>query len=296
VFRVLVLGAGGMLAHDVLAEAPRDAELAPRTSREVDVTSQEAVNAAVAEATPNVVINCAAYTDVDGAESHRDQAFAVNGDAPGFIAAALARSGALLIHYGTDYVFDGSGSRPYREEDTCAPIGVYGASKLAGEESIGRQGGRSIVLRTQWLYGLHGRSFPRTMWERATARLPTKVVNDQTGCPTYTVDLARATWRLVAVERRHAAEGTSAAARPPILHVANGGSATWYQVARHVFERAGAAELLTPCPSSDFPRPAKRPAWSVLDTARFERLAGQPLPKWDDALDRFLDQLGEHAT
>jgi dTDP-4-dehydrorhamnose reductase len=283
--RVLVLGAGGMLAHDLLAEAPADVEVIPRTARDVDVTDRHALSAAIAQVTPDIVINCAAYTDVDGAESHREQAFAVNGDGPGFVAAALAGSDALLVHYGTDYVFDGAGSRPYREDDPCAPIGVYGASKLAGELSIAAQGGRYVILRTQWLYGLHGRSFPRTMWDRATARLATKVVNDQTGRATYTVDLARATWRLLSVDRP--------AVRGQILHVANSGSATWYQIAQQVFRRAGTPELLTPCPTSDFPRPAKRPVWSVLDTARFEGVVGRPLPRWDDALDRFLDQIGE---
>jgi dTDP-4-dehydrorhamnose reductase len=283
-----------MLAHDLIAEAPEGVELVARTRREVDVTDQNAVKAAIAAVSPDVVINSAGYTDVDGAESHRERAFAVNGDGPGFLAAALAGSDALLVHYGSDYVFDGSGSRPYREEDPCAPIGVYGASKLAGELSIAEQGRRYVILRTQWLYGLHGRSFPRTMWERATARLATKVVNDQTGRPTYTVDLARATWELVSVERRRNSTSTEAPPRGQILHVANSGSATWYQIAQHVFQRAGTPELLTPCSTADFPRPAKRPVWSVLDTARFEGIIGRALPRWEDALDRFLDRIGEH--
>lgn len=292
--RVLVLGAGGMLARDLLREAPAGVDPVTRTSAELDVTSREAVAATVAEVAPDVVINCAAYTDVDGAESERERAFAVNGDAPGFIAAALARGNGpvgaaepLLIHYGSDYVFDGAGTRPYREDDPCAPIGAYGASKLAGERTIAERGRRYVILRTQWLYGARGRSFPRTMRERAAARQPTRVVNDQTGRPTYTVDLARATWALVAAERRAPGAGGR------ILHVANGGSATWYEVARHVFRRAGCEDLLSPCTTADFPRPARRPAWSVLDTTRFERAIGRPLPAWDDALDRFLAELEE---
>jgi len=292
-----------MLAHDLRAEAPGDVELVTRTSREVDVTNPDALSAVIAQVTPDVLINCAAYTDVDGAESHQERAFAINGDAPGLIAAALARqrrpdaaSDALLVHYGTDYVFDGSGSRPYREEDRCAPLGVYGASKLAGELKIAQEGRRYVILRTQWLYGLHGRSLPRTMWERATARLPTKVVNDQTGRPTYSVDLARATWRLLSVERRRGAASTQGAVPERILHVANSGRATWYQLAQRVFQRAGTPELLTPCSTADFPRPAKRPVWSVLDTARCEGILERPLPSWEDALDRFLDQLEEHTT
>jgi dTDP-4-dehydrorhamnose reductase len=291
-----------MLAHDLLAEAPGDVELIPRTSRELDVTNRDAVERAIADLRPDAVINCAAYTDVDGAESHRERAFAVNGEAPGFIAAALARQGrgagadSLLVHFGSDYVFDGSGSRPYREHDRSGPIGAYGASKLAGELEIAEHGRRYVILRTQWLYGFHGRSFPRTMWERATAGLPTKVVNDQTGRPTYSVDLARATWALLTVERRAGAGSADAAAPGRILHVANGGRATWYDVAERIFRRAGRTSLLTPCSTADFPRPARRPSWSVLDTTRFESVVGRPLPPWEDALDRFLDELTERAA
>ena len=286
-----------MLAHDVLAEAPDGVEVVARPSQVVDVTNRQAVAETIAATSPDVVINCAAYTDVDGAEAHRERAFAVNGDGPGFIAAALAqrrRGGApdaLLIHYGSDYVFDGSASRPYREEDPCAPIGAYGASKLAGELQIAERGRRYVILRTQWLYGAHGRSFPRTMWERARAGLPTRVVTDQVGRPTYTMDLARATWRLVSLEGQDPSARTSGGERGRILHVANSGSATWHQVAQHVFRRAGKPELLTPCVTADFPRPAKRPAWSVLDTTRFDTMIGRPLPGWEDAMDRFLSSL-----
>jgi dTDP-4-dehydrorhamnose reductase len=291
VFRVLVLGAGGMLAHDLLARAPGDVELFSRTSNELDITDREAVAAAVAAVAPDAVINCAAYTDVDGAETHAQRAFSVNGEAPGIVAAALAGHDTLLIHYGSDYVFDGSGSRPYREDDPPAPLGVYGASKLDGELKIAEEGRRYLVLRTQWLYGIHGRSFPRTMWERASAGQPTKVVNDQTGRPCYTVDLARATWQLVSLYRKPAATRPWPARH--VLHVTNSGTATWYDIAMHVFRRAGRSELLAPCSTEEFPRPARRPVWSVLDTTRFERLVGQPLPDWRDALDRFLTELEE---
>jgi dTDP-4-dehydrorhamnose reductase len=296
VFRVLVLGAGGMLARDVLAQAPRDIDLVPRTSRELDITNREAVSQMVNALVPDVVINCAAYTDVDEAETNQSRALLVNGEAPGIVAAALAERQStgnpdpLLIHYGSDYVFDGSGSRPYREDDPPAPLGAYGASKLAGEVSIAERGRRYLVLRTQWLYGVHGRSFPRTMWERATAGQRTKVVNDQTGRPTYTVDLARATWQLLSLYREQV-PGSRPLPPKQIVHVTNGGNATWYDIAVHVFRRAGRTELLTPCTTAEFPRPARRPVWSVLDTTRFEQLAGCAMPDWRDALDRFLDEL-----
>lgn len=285
-----------MLARDIIGQAVSGMELVTRTSRQLDVTSEDAVRGTIRDVLPDVVINCAAFTDVDGAESERERAFAVNGVAPGLIATAVsalpARGGVvpLLIHYSTDYVFDGSGTRPYAVTDRVSPLGVYGESKLAGETGIARSRARCIIVRTQWLYGLQGRSFPRTMWERATAGLPTKVVTDQTGRPTYTVDLARATWHLVVADRAPGRLNVQPDA-PRILHVANEGTATWYEVAKHIFERADRMELLSPCTTADFPRPAKRPAFSVLDTTEFKRMLNRPLPDWRDALDRFLDDL-----
>lgn len=294
--RVLIVGAGGMLARDLIGEAPSGVELVTRASRELDVTNERSVRATIENVAPAVVLNCAAYTDVDGAENDRERAFAVNGTAPGLLAAALAGFGQrsaenpLLVHFSSDYVFDGTGTRAYAANDRVSPLGAYGASKLAGEVSIARHAVRSVILRTQWLYGVHGRSFPRTMWERAAAGLPTKVVTDQTGRPTYTIDLARATWQLVGTSREQRSSVVlDGAAR--VLHVANDGIATWYEVAQHVFARAGRTDLLSPCTTEDFPRPARRPAFSVLDTSDFESIVKRPLPHWKDALDRFLDEL-----
>jgi len=298
--RVLLLGAQSMLARDLIREAPPWVSLVSSVREQTDVTIEGEVTAALRDAEPDVVVNCAGYTDVDGAESHPSLAFAVNEGGPGTLGRAVARSGsrALVVHYSTDYVFSGRSRQPYREGDPVEPLGIYGASKLAGEGALLESGAPCLIIRTQWVFGLGGRSFPRTMWERAQGGHVTRVVEDQIGRPTYTVDLARATWRLVGgaqeasgVERGSEGSGTADATHRGIVHVANTGTASWYDVARHVFEAAGRAELLTPCTTSEFPRPAPRPSYSVLDTSRYESIAKQPLPPWPDAVDRLLIDL-----
>ena len=273
--RVLLLGCRGMLGTDLAASAPAGTQVTGLGIEELDITDHAALEATVERVRPDWVINATAYTAVDRAETERDVAFAVNGDAVAALARACAARDVGLVHYGTDYVFDGNGTRPWREDDPTAPLNAYGESKLAGERAVLASGPRHLMLRTQWLYGEHGKSFPRTMWERATAGQPTRVVGDQHGSPTYTVDLARATWELVA-------RGTTG-----LFHVTNAGEATWYDVAARVFAAAGRPELLSPCATSDYPTPARRPAYSVLDGARL-RAAGVVMRPWTEALDDFL--------
>jgi dTDP-4-dehydrorhamnose reductase len=285
--RALLLGAAGMLARDLIREAPAHVELIAPTEGEADVTSEAAMRRVIADTAPQLILNCAAYTNVDGAETNREKAFLVNGEAPGVIgrAALQAGGGPLVLHYSTDYVFDGRERRPYREDDPIDPLGAYGESKWAGERALAGSGARYLIVRTQWLFGVAGRSFPRTMWERATGGHPTRVVRDQVGRPTYTVDLARATWQMACQE-------ATLPARPgEVLHVANHGHATWYDVALRVFRGAGASDLVTPCSTADYPTPARRPAYSVLDTSRHEAMVGSTLPRWEDAVDRFLVEL-----
>jgi dTDP-4-dehydrorhamnose reductase len=278
--RALIFGAAGMLGTDLVAAAPRGTSLVAVTRAEADVTDRAQLIAALNDARPDWVINATGYTAVDRAESERDLAESVNGVAPGVIAEEAARRGSAVVHFSTDYVFAGDAVSPYQEEDPVSPVNAYGASKQRGEEAVLARGAHALVLRTQWLFGRAGKSFPRTMWERATAGLPTRVVNDQTGRPTYTRDLAVATWRLI--EQR--ASG--------IVHATNGGTAaTWFDFARAVFARAGAEALLSPCATADYPAPARRPKYSVLSTQRLESLLSGPLPDWRDALDRFLDEL-----
>ena len=279
--RVLLLGAGGMLAHDLAAHAPPDVTLTPLTHAQLDVTEQSAVAHAIRDLAPAVVINAAGYTRVDDAERARDLAFAVNGMAPGAIGRAAAAVRATVVHFSTDYVFDGKADAAYHEEDPPNALNVYGASKLEGERTLAASGAEFLIIRTQWLFGARGRSFPRTMWERARARVSSRAVIDQLGRPTYTVDLARATWRLVEARVR----GT--------LHITNAGQTSWYELAQRVYAAAGAPELVTPCTTAEYRAAARRPARSVLDTTRAEANLGGPLPAWTDALERFLAQLAE---
>lgn len=286
--RVLLLGSAGMLARDLAAASPEWADVAAPSESEADITDGGNLEAILADLGPDVVINAAAYTNVDGAETDSEKAFLINGEAPGILGRATARfeGDVFVIHYGTDYVFSGATNRPYLEDNPAEPLGVYGASKLAGEQALASSGASYLTIRTQWLFGTYGKSFPRTMWERAVAGQPTRVVSDQTGRPTYSADLAAATWHLL--QPLHNGQAMLMGA----IHVANTGIATWYDVAQRVFDAAEAGELLSPCATEDYPTAAARPSWSVLDTERYDSLAGAPLPTWQDAIDRFLKIVG----
>jgi len=268
-----------MLAHDLAAHAPPDVALTPLRRVDLDVTDQAAVARAIRDVRPTIVLNAAGYTRVDEAERERDLAFAVNGVAPGDIGRAAAAVGSMVVHFSTDYVFDGEADAPYPEDARANPLNVYGASKLEGERRLAASGAHHLIIRTQWLFGARGRSFPRTMWERARARQSTRVVHDQLGHPTSAEDLARATWVLVSQGVRG------------LVHVANEGVASWYDVAQRVFAAAGAAQLVTCLTTADFPTPARRPARAVLETSRANALLGGPLRNWEEALDRFLEGL-----
>jgi dTDP-4-dehydrorhamnose reductase len=283
--RVLILGGARMLGTDLVASTPVGTASVALDLADVDITDRMALAAAIDRTSPDVVINAAAYTAVDRAESERARANEVNGIAPGLLGLECARRDIRVVHYLTDYVFSGTATTPYAEHDPVAPINAYGETKLLGERAVMSSGAKVRVLRTQWLFGRAGRSFPRTMWERASAGQATRVVDDQRGRPTYTVDLADATWQLIAL-------GTLG-----IVHAANTGpDVTWFEFAREVFARAGAISLLSPCSTSDCPTPAPRPAFSVLSTARLESLVRRPLPTWRDALERFLREIGAPAN
>jgi len=277
--RVLLLGAGGMLARDLLATKPGGVTIIPAVRADLDITNAVAVASRVSAERPDLILNAAAYTAVDKAEQDSDATFRVNGEAVGELGRIAAQERIMVVHFSTDYVFDGSSGAPYPEDALTNPINVYGASKLAGEEALRRSSVEYLLIRTQWLFGVAGRSFPRTMWERATAGIPSRVVCDQVGRPTHTLDLAHATWRLISLKK----EG--------IIHVANAGTATWYDVAKRVYSAANAANLLEPCSSAELPAAARRPVRSALDTTQLERILGGPLPCWEDAIDQFLTDL-----
>ena len=281
--RVLVTGASGMLGTDVQAAAlAAGHELVALSRAELDISARDAVAAAVAQARPDAVINCAAYTDVDGAESDRDGAAAINAAGAGFVAEAAAAAGAWLVHVSTDYVFDGTKTSPYHESDPTGPRSIYGATKLEGERAVALAArGCHTIVRTSWLFGTAGSSFPATMLRLAGERETLTVVDDQRGCPTFTGHLAQALVTL-AGERRI----------PGVVHLAAAGECTWYELAVEIMRATGTAVAVRPCTTDEFPRPARRPAYSVL---RSERPEAPLLPDWRSGLGDYLAALAEIA-
>jgi dTDP-4-dehydrorhamnose reductase len=262
--KTVLFGAGGMLGH-ALRDVFPDAVLLGHN--DVDITDKNAVMKIIGMHRPSTVINAAAYTDVDGCEDNRDHAFAVNGKAPGIIAAACAECGATLVHFSTDYVFDGT-NREYREDDHPNPINVYGQSKLEGEIAVQENTDDYRIIRTSWLYGSHGRNFVDTILTLSKQMPGVRVVNDQWGKPTYTVDLAQKTPELLL-------------SIPGIYHITNEGVCSWYEFACAFIPNA------VPCSTAEFPRKAKRPAYSVLINTKTT-----PLRHWRDAVAEFIHKKG----
>jgi dTDP-4-dehydrorhamnose reductase len=272
--RILVTGAGGMLGQDVVSGAQATgAELVALTHAELDITDPAEVSDAIRSAAPDVVVNCAAWTDVDGAESALGSAIAVNGEGARNVASAAGSTGAWTIHVSSDYVFDGSKQTPYLESDATAPLSAYGKSKLAGERAVAQHAPEAhTIVRSSWLFGAHGHCFPATILRLAGERDELKVVADQVGCPTFTGHLAKA---LIALCKQRV---------PGILHVAGGGSCSWFEFAEQIVAEARAEVTVSPCTTAEMPRPAKRPAHSVLRSAR-----GAPeLPDWRQGLREYL--------
>lgn len=270
--RILLVGAGGMLGRDLVA-ALDGRDVVALTRAELDVTDAAAVDAAVAEA--DVVINATAYTRVDDAESHEDDAFAVNALAPGLLAESSTRHGARLVHVSTDYVFDGSATTPYAESAPRRPVSAYGRTKAEGERRVLAAAPKSAaILRTAWLYGQHGASFPRTMLSLAAQRDTLTVVDDQRGQPTWSRDLAE---RIVAVVDLGVPAG--------VFHATSSGETTWFGFAREVFALAGLdPERVQPVDSAGFVRPAPRPAYSVLGHDGWAAIGLPPIRDWREAI------------
>lgn len=272
---IAITGAGGMLGQAVAAAA-HDAghEVLALTRAELDVADAAAVEHAISGARPGAVVNCAAWTDVDGAEEHEAQATQINGEGAGNLARAAATAGARLVHVSTDYVFAGDAREPYVESDPVAPRSAYGRSKLAGERAVTAAGGAHAIVRTAWLFGAGGRNFVDTMLTLGAEREELRVVHDQIGCPTWTGHLAPALVR--------AAQGGPAG----VFHAVGAGRCSWFQLARTAIERAGLSCAVLPTTSAEFPRPAPRPAFSVLGSERGEDAI--TLPPWQEGLDGYL--------
>ena len=281
--RILITGAAGMLGRDVDAATRAAGHESIALARgAVDVTDPSAVAGAVADARPDVVVNCAAWTDVDGAESEETQSRAVNGAGAGHVAAAAAAAGAWTIHVSSDYVFDGAARRPYLESDPVGPLSAYGRSKLEGERTVAAHApGAHTIVRSAWLFGAHGHCFPRTMLRLAAERDELTIVDDQIGSPTFTGHLAAA---LVSLAAR-------CDDRPVgILHVAADEECSWCEFARAIIASGAEARVaVRPIASGEYPTPAPRPAYSVL---RSERDA-PVLPSWREGLAAFLAERAE---
>ena len=275
-------GAGGMLGQDV-ARAVRAAGhlTAALTRADLDVCEADHVARLFEDIRPDAVINCAAYTDVDGAEADVQSAMLVNGDGAGHVAAAAAAIGATVVYPSTDYVFDGSKTEPYVESDATAPQSAYGRSKLAGERRTAQANERHHVVRTSWLFGLGGRNFVETMLRAGAEHGEVRVVDDQVGCPTYTPHLAPA---LVALAESPAFG---------LTHLAAAGQCSWFEFAREIFTRARVACRVERSSSDQLGRPAKRPAYSVL---RSERRDATALPHWREGLTSYLAERAERGA
>ena len=281
--RLLVTGAQGQVVRSLIERAPEGVEVTALGRPELDLADPASIRAAFDAQSPDVVVNAAAYTAVDKAEAEEELATRVNGEGAGLVAAAARALGAPVIQLSTDYVFDGSLDRPYREEDPVNPLGAYGRSKLAGEEAVAAANPRCVILRTAWVYSPFGANFVKTMLRLGQTRSEVRVVADQRGSPTSALDIADAV--LVIAHRMLAAPGPETYG---VFHMTGGGEASWAEFAKAVFAQAQAfgrppVEVI-PISTAEYPTPARRPANSRLDGARLQRDYGIALPDWREFL------------
>ena len=276
--RILIVGAAGMLGHTLVPSAQAAGhQVIARDIDTIDLTDAAVTTAIVTGDGPDVVINCAAWTDVDGAEEHEDRALAVNATGAGNLAAAAALNGARVLQLSTDYVFPGDASKPYVESDPTGPRSAYGRTKLAGEVAVAAANPNHAIVRTAWLYGAGGKNFVDTMLSLGAARDEVRVVNDQVGCPTWTGHLSPALLQLAA----SAATGT--------FHATSAGQCSWFDLASAALASVGSPCRVEPITTAEFPRPAPRPAFSVLATERGPDAI--TLPNWRAGLQGHLDAL-----
>ncbi|CAM3694093.1 dTDP-4-dehydrorhamnose reductase [Cohnella lubricantis] len=276
---LLVTGANGQLGQELIRMGDERIQLIGYGRDKLDITSLDQCRAAIAETKPDGIIHAAAYTAVDKAESEPDEAYRVNAVGTRNLAIAAQESGTKLCYVSTDYVFDGTGSAPYNEYDNTNPQSVYGKSKRAGEVLVQSLADRYFIVRTSWVYGKYGNNFVKTMLKLASERDQVTVVADQIGSPTYTRDLAKFLIELIQTEHYG------------IYHASNTGSCSWYEFARAIFEESGVAVRVEPCTTEQFPRPAPRPANSVMDHAAIRQNGLRDLPPWREALQAFLQEL-----
>ena len=281
--RILLTGRSGQVGYELQRALASLGDIIAPDRAELDLAQPPTIERALAAHQPDIVVNAAAYTAVDRAEAERDLAVTVNAAAPVVIAREAARLGALLVHYSTDYVFDGEKKAPYIEDDAPNPISVYGASKLEGEKAIRASGCRHLIFRTSWVYAARGKNFLLTVLRLAGERPELRIVDDQFGAPTTARMLARATEAVLARPWDDRASGT--------YHMTAAGRTTWCGFAREIVAAKGLATPVVPIRTEDYPLPARRPRNSVLDNTRLHRTFGVHLPNWQEGLSQTLAEL-----
>ncbi len=290
--RVLILGAQGQLGIELQKAFTGAGEVVALGRERCDLANSESIRKAMAEVAPAIVLNAAAYTAVDRAESEPELAMRVNGEAPGVLAEEARSIDALLVHYSTDYVFDGSKQGPWVEDDPVNPLNEYGRTKLAGERRIAEAGGRYLIFRTSWVYSLHGNNFLKTMLRLGRERDQLRVVNDQIGAPTTAAALARATWAVI-----DGLDSVSHSEASGIYHMTCSGETSWCGFAQEIFRQARDPQgrkwpEVVGIPDTEYPTPAKRPKNSVLCNSKLKTRFGVALPRWEDALGETLEEMG----
>lgn len=284
---ILLFGAKGQLGAKLKTLLASRGTVHALTESDLDLRDLNKLRAQAVQTKPDLIVNAAAYTAVDAAETNADNARLVNSEAPRVMAEVAAECNALFVHYSTDYVFDGSARTPYIEESPTQPLGVYGASKLAGEHAVAASGAAALILRTAWLYSNRGQNFLNTMLRLAGERDELRVVNDQFGCPTYADLVAEASLQMLDGLFDN---GQLRRDRCGLYHLSCGGETTWWNFAKRIIELSGLGERVRVLPigTADYPTAARRPAYSVLSNAKLERVFGIRLPEWEQGLKRCL--------
>lgn len=292
--KILLTGKNGQLGWELARTLMTLGDVTVVGRSQMDMSNPGSVRDMVRAAQPDVIVNAAAYTAVDKAESEKDIAMAVNAHAPGVMAEEAKKTGALMIHYSTDYVFDGGKkTAPYTEDDEVNPLGQYGITKLEGERAVAASGARHFIFRSSWVYGGRGHNFLLTMLKLARDRSQIKVVDDQTGSPTWCRALAEATAQVVAnVSGRGGAVYDGAWG---VYNMACGGQTTWREFASAIFEKTGSPTKAIPITTAEYPTPARRPTYSVLSTRKLEQTFGVAMPHWERALELCVEDMREKA-
>lgn len=275
--KILIAGSNGMLGHDLIEVLKDNHELILTTSKTLDITNEKQVMDFICDVKPDLVINSAAYTDVDGCESNQELAYNVNGEGVKNLSLACREVDCPLVHISTDYIFNGKNTRPWVEDDEIGPISIYGKSKLKGEEYIQEILDKFFIVRTAWLYGINGKNFPKTMLELAENHSQITVVYDEVGTPTYTPDLAYGISKLIETDYYG------------IYHLTNSGNCSWCEFAKYIFEIADVDVEVIPVTASEFARPAPRPSYSVLENKKWIENGFEPLRNYKDAIKEYIE-------